>query len=119
MPRISALILAVALLAGGLLCPAAAMAQSREEAIRLYNEADKLDANPQSNEDLVKAAQKYEQALKIFEKLGDKKRVGMCANNVGLIYAGWGQYDKAKEYLDRAMALDPNFEEGKRLRELF
>ncbi|MEW6352122.1 MAG: CHAT domain-containing tetratricopeptide repeat protein [Thermodesulfobacteriota bacterium] len=85
--------------------PATAPAQSKEEAMRLYNEAYKLDVNPKSRDDLVKAVEKYEQAMKIFERLGDHKRVGMCANNGGMVLKALGQYRKAQEYYEKSLAI--------------
>ncbi|MEW6348313.1 MAG: tetratricopeptide repeat protein [Thermodesulfobacteriota bacterium] len=89
----------------GLLVPWWASAQSRDQAVRLFNDAKKLQDSAQSSQDLVKAAQGYEHALKVFERLGDKTMIGACANNLGIAYVGWGQYEKAVSYYEKSLAM--------------
>jgi tetratricopeptide (TPR) repeat protein len=95
------LLLCVALL----LVPQSGFTQSKQDAMRLYKEADKLGENPKSRDDLMKAVQKFEQAMRIFEKLGHDKEFQVCATNAGIIYAGWGEYPKAIEYYEKSLAI--------------
>jgi tetratricopeptide (TPR) repeat protein len=98
----SVIIAAVILLAAGF---SAAAAQSRDDAVRIFNEAKKLQETAKSNEDLKNAVEKYEQALKIYEKVGDKKGVAAVSNNLGIVYNDWGQYQKAAEYYEKSLEI--------------
>lgn len=40
----------------------------------------------------------YSKALKISEKIDDKKGITSCCNNIGLVHASQGSYEKALEY---------------------
>lgn len=64
----------------------AAMAQSKEEGIRLYNEALTLQRRAHTNTDLHQAVQKYQQVLKIFERVGFKQGIGATVNNLSSVY---------------------------------
>jgi len=80
-------------------------AQSKEEGERLWREAYELQKKAQSNEDLTKAVEKYEEALSIFRKVGDLKSEGSTLNNLGTVYWKWGNYDKAKECYEKDLAI--------------
>jgi tetratricopeptide (TPR) repeat protein len=81
------------------------MAQSREDAILIHQEAYALQQKARSNEDLKKAAEKYEEALRIYAKVGDLKSASQAYNSVGLIYASWGQYAKAVEFYQKSLEI--------------
>jgi tetratricopeptide (TPR) repeat protein len=81
------------------------MGQSSVDARRLYNEANALSEKPRSNEDLKKAAQKYEEALGIYRKIGDVKGEGTTLGNLGIVYSDWGQYAKAVEYYEKSLQI--------------
>jgi tetratricopeptide (TPR) repeat protein len=103
---ISAMVFVLCLLSSPL------MGQSSAEAIRLHKEAHALQEKARSNEDLKKAAQKYEEALSIYLKVGNSKNAGLVYNSLGLIYAGSGQYAKAVEYYEKSLGI--NEEDGGR-----
>jgi len=79
--------------------------QSKEDGIKLLNEATGLQKKAQSSEDMRRAVEKYEQALRIFEKERDKRNIGSTANNLGLVYKGWGQHAKAVENYEKALGI--------------
>jgi hypothetical protein len=81
---ISAMVFVLCLLSSPL------MGQSSVDARRLYNEANDLREKARSNEDLKKAAQKYEEALSIFRKIGDVKGEGLTLGNLGEVYRHLG-----------------------------
>ena len=100
-------IVPIALLVAGLcvLFAPPLMAQSQQDAIRLHKEAYALQEKARSNEDLKKAAEKFEEALTIYRKVGDSKNAALAYNSVGIIYASWGQYPKAVEYYENSLAI--------------
>ena len=81
------------------------MGQSSADAIRLYNEANALSDKARSNEDMKKAVQKYEEALRIFKKIGNVKGEGNTLTCLGLVYKDWGQYAKAVEYYEQSLQI--------------
>lgn len=44
--------------------------------------------------------------MAINEKVGDKKGISYCLNNIGAIYKEWGNYDKAIEYYLEALKIN-------------
>ena len=47
----------------------------------------------------------YETSLEIAGKLGDIRNEGATLNNVGLLYANWGQISKAVEYYQKSLEI--------------
>ncbi len=47
----------------------------------------------------------YEKSLAIVRELKDRKGEGRTLNNLGLVYADWGQYEKALEYYEQSLAI--------------
>ena len=88
-----------------LLIPLQTQAQSRKQGISLFEEAVQLHARAQSYEDLKRAVEKYEKALRIFKKTRWTRGAGGATNNLGMIYARWGQYDKAVSYYSKSLAI--------------
>ena len=80
-------------------------AQTKEDGIKLFEEAKSLQQNAQSNEDLKKAVEKYLQSLRIFETVNFRKGVGWAYTNVGFVNKNWGQYDKAVDFYEKALAI--------------
>jgi tetratricopeptide (TPR) repeat protein len=113
MPRISALILAVVLVLGGLLCPAAVFAQSQQDAIRLHREAYQLQENAQSHADMKQAEEKFLRAIAIYQRVGERENLGLAYNSVSIIYENWGQYDKAVEYYEKSLAIKRELKDRK------
>jgi CHAT domain-containing protein/tetratricopeptide (TPR) repeat protein len=102
MRTITVIIASVIFLAAGLSTVAA---QSRDEGVRIFNEAKKLQDTARSNEDLKKAVEKYEAALKIFEKVKDEKNLSAILNNLGLLFSNWGEHLKAWKCLEKSLAI--------------
>ncbi len=81
------------------------LAQSRQDAIRLHKEAYALQQKGRSNADLKQAEQKFLQAIAIYQRVGERKNLGLAYGNVGIIYQQWGQYSKAVEFDEKALAI--------------
>ncbi len=64
-----------------------------------------MQGRAQSHADLKKAQEKCQQTLRIYERVGYKEGIGLVANNLGLIYADWGQYDKAMKFYEKSLAI--------------
>ncbi len=56
----------------------AVLAQSESQAINLANEAKTILDRAKSKEDYQRAAQKYEEALKISQRVKSDKLTGIC-----------------------------------------
>jgi tetratricopeptide (TPR) repeat protein len=81
-----------------------AFAQTKEEGIKLYNEANGIRENARSKEDLIKATEKYEAALKIFEQAKFDYGIAAATCNLGIVYQDLGEYPKAVGYYERSLA---------------
>ena len=55
------------------------------------------------------ALQKFEQALVIYKKVGDKEGAGTVLNNIGLVYDNLGQYPDALNYYSQALTISKEF----------
>ncbi len=76
-----------------------------KEGSRFFEEGESIYLEAQTSADLTKAAQKFERALREFERLDDKKGICKATNNLGLIYKHWGEYKKSLDYLKRTHEL--------------
>jgi tetratricopeptide (TPR) repeat protein len=81
------------------------LAQSEDDGIRIFKEANTLQEKAQTNTDLQQAVKKYQQALSIFEVVKFKQGIGATANNLGNVFAKWGQYDRAVDYYEKSLAI--------------
>lgn len=57
------------------------------------------------SKDYVKALEKNQQAIPLYEKLGRKREVGSCYMNIAEVYTDLNQIDKAFPYLNLALGL--------------
>jgi tetratricopeptide (TPR) repeat protein len=89
------LALLAAVILACLCVPCQAQGQSKQDAMRLFSEANAQKEKAQTHAELQQAVQKYQQALAIFERVGFKEGIALTAGNLGIIYGHWGQYDKA------------------------
>jgi tetratricopeptide (TPR) repeat protein len=80
-------------------------AQSENQATNLANQARTILDNAKSKEDLEQAAHRYEEALKIFQRVKSSKWIGHCSNQLGLIQSRLGQYKKSLEYFEQSVAI--------------
>ena len=80
-----------------------ASAQSKEDAMRFFEEAQTFQRTARSATDLQRSTQKYEKALQIFEGLGLKQGVGPTALNLGGVYYALAQYDRSAEYFEKSL----------------
>ncbi len=78
--------------------------QSEKQGITILKQANELKNKARTREDLEKAVEKYQEALRIFEKTRSEKGKGVILSNIGNIYGSWGQYPKALEYYEKALA---------------
>jgi len=81
------------------------LAQTKEEGIAMYNEGLRLKNQAQTSEDMKKAVEKYEQALKVYQHVGYQGGIAKASNNLGIVYKSWGQYDKAVEHYEKSLAI--------------
>jgi tetratricopeptide (TPR) repeat protein len=86
-------------------CPSIGSAQSLEEGIAIFKQAEELQKKARSIEDVENALNKYEKALKIFQVVGSEREAGVTLNNSGLIYDSLGQYDKALECHEKSLSI--------------
>jgi len=77
------------------LCGAQVMGQTVEEGTKLYEEGVALYNTASSQEELIRAVEKWEQALRIFESMKFHRGISDAANSLGVIHAKLGQYSKA------------------------
>ena len=54
----------------------------------------------------------YIPALKLAEELGDKNSKGGVLWLIGMVYLETGEYNKAKEYLDKSLAINKEIDRG-------
>ena len=83
----------------------AVLAQSENEAINLAKEAKTILDSAKSKDDYQRAAQKYEEALKISERVKSDKGTGICSYQLGVIQSRLGQYQKSLEYYEQSLAI--------------
>lgn len=95
------------------LVPSVSGGVPEDEASLLLMEADALRENAKTGKDLQLAVQKYEQALRIFERLSDKQAIGVAANNLGLVHAHLSQHRKAVEYFEKSLTAKRDREDRK------
>jgi tetratricopeptide (TPR) repeat protein len=88
-----------------LLIPNSGFAQSEEDALRIHREAQALQEQAKSNEDLKRAAEKFEEAIRIYQRVGEQKDQRAAYCSVGPSYAGWGQNQKAGKYYEKSLAI--------------
>jgi tetratricopeptide (TPR) repeat protein len=82
-----------------------ASAYSGEEGLRLHREAYELQQRAQSPADLQMAKEKYWAALGVYAKTGNWHGTSRIHHNLGLIYAGTGQYDDAVRHFESCLSI--------------
>lgn len=82
--------------------PGTVIGQTREQGIRLLEEAFDLEQKPRSVEDIRLAQRKYEQALGIFRKIGFDRGIGMTLGNLGVLHAKRGEFKDAERRFKEA-----------------
>ena len=78
-------------------------AQSKDHGMAIFLQAQELQENSSSEDDLKIALKEYEKALGIFEKVGADYEIGFTLNAMGSIYQSWGQYAEALECYEKAL----------------
>ena len=81
------------------------LAQSQNKAVNLYKKANIILNSAKSREDYQRAAQKYEEALKIFQRVKSDAWAANCLNQLGVIQDNLDQYHKALEYYEQSLAI--------------
>jgi len=89
-------------------CGQLVSAQSRDQAVRLHDEALKLQETARSREDQKRAVEKFEQALNIYIRVGDKRGTGVVLNSLGLLFYDWGEHQKAVEFYMKSLEICRN-----------
>ena len=81
-------------------------AQAESQAFNLLKEAKTILDGAKSKDDYQRAAQKYEEALKIFEEIKLDKGIGHCSYQLGVICFRLGQYQKSLEFYEKSLAIE-------------
>ncbi|RLI77002.1 hypothetical protein DRP04_12010 [Archaeoglobales archaeon] len=81
-------------------------------------------ANSASNyaklgEELDKAKEYIDEALDIFNRLGEKRMIGGCYDTYGIIYHKKNEYDKAVECFEKAIKIEEEIESLEFLSEIY
>ena len=113
MKRVRALVLVISFACA--LLPYVGSAQTKEDGIRLYKEANALLSKARTPKDLSKALTKYEAAIGVFQKGGDTKGLGVATRKAGIVLDRLGQHDKAVEYYEKALAISREAKDRKGL----
>ncbi len=74
------------------------------EAERAFEEAEKLRIQS-TKESILQAIQKYDEAIKLWQKINFKLGVALAFNNAGLSYGAIGEHQKSLEYYQKALPL--------------
>jgi tetratricopeptide (TPR) repeat protein len=77
--------------------PMPVCSQSYDDAVRVRKEANEIREKAQTHEDLRRAEQKYFQAIKIYEQIGERKDLPFAYRGLANIHIALGRYDKAEE----------------------
>ncbi len=81
------------------------VAQSRDQGFRLNREGLAIKEKAKSYEDVQRAVDKYEEAIRIFQRIKFEEGIGWVLNNLGNVYKDWGQYSKAINNYERSLAI--------------
>ena len=81
------------------------LAQSESQTNNLAKEAKTIFDSAKSKDDYQRAVQKYEEALKINEKVKSEKGIGLCSYQLGVIQFKLGQYQRELEYYEKSLAI--------------
>ncbi|MGA8832115.1 MAG: CHAT domain-containing tetratricopeptide repeat protein, partial [Desulfomonilaceae bacterium] len=87
------------------LFPSFGFAQSKQQGVAIFRQAQELQIKPRSKDDIENALKKYEEALRIFNRVGAVREKGVTNNQIGQIYSDLGQYAKALECYERSLAI--------------
>ena len=80
-------------------------AQSTSDAYHIDRQGRRLADRAKSPEDLKKAEEKYQQALRIFRKLKHRKGEAEVLNDLGIFYSERRQYSRAEDYFGKALTI--------------
>ncbi len=80
------------------------LGQSESQAIKLAKEAKTICDKAKSKEDYQRAAQKYEEALKISERVKSDKWIAHCSFELGVIQNSLGHYKRSIDYYEQSVA---------------
>jgi len=81
-----------------------AQTNSSDAAQKVYGEAEKLYEQGTA-ESLRGASVKYEEALKLYRKAGNRSREALTLHNMGGVYLNLGEQQKALEYYSQSLPL--------------
>ncbi|MGA8832111.1 MAG: CHAT domain-containing tetratricopeptide repeat protein [Desulfomonilaceae bacterium] len=87
------------------LFPSFGSAQFEQKGVAIFRQADEFLAKAHSRADVENALNKYQEALKIFERTGAVQRQGLTLNEIGSVYLTLDQYKKALEYFEKSLAV--------------
>jgi len=73
--------------------------------LALLKEGEVLQQKASSPDDINKAAEKFEGALRVFEAVKYEKGIGEANNNLGLLYSATSHHEEATKYYDKALSV--------------
>lgn len=77
--------------------------QSKGEGFRIYEKAEQLRKNAEFNSDLRKAAEKYEESIRMLEKNGNRKLVCKASEMLGNLYFTLEDNEKAMIWYQKCL----------------
>ena len=81
------------------------LAQSLNQVVNVAREAKTIFDSAKSKADYQRAAQKYEEALKISERVKSDKWIDICSYQLGAIQSKLEHYQKSLEYYEKSLAI--------------
>ena len=101
-------LIALAMIAALIVAPSPVPAQSKDDAVALWNQAWQNESSARTKQDREQAVRMYEQVLSIFENRGDNEKVWAVATNLGRINCVLGNYAKGRSYYQKAVDVAKN-----------
>jgi len=78
--------------------------QKRAAARQVAKEGSTLQKQ-RTAESLRKAIEKYQEALRLWREVGDRKQVAVTLNDIGVVYYDLGEYQQAINYYNEALPI--------------
>lgn len=80
-------------------------AQTKDEGMAIFLQAQELQENANSIDQLKVALKKYDEALRVFETIGADYEIGFTLLAMGSVYQSWEDYSNAMKYYEKTLAI--------------